>query len=171
MGGIYNRGMRAAFLFALLASVTLLAQSDFRLLPPSATPKYLMLATSASSTTVKAGATVSLVVDIAPNPGIHVYAPGAKGYRPIALTVAPLKETRVAATSYPKSERLFFAPLKETVPVYQKPFRITRQMTVSRAAKPGSSVNVSGTVEYQACDDKVCFEPASVPVNWTITVK
>jgi len=30
---------------------------------------------------------------------------------------------------------------------------------------------ISGTLSYQACDDRLCFAPASVPVSWTFTVK
>jgi hypothetical protein len=29
------------------------------------------------------------VLDVVPDKGVHVYAPGAAGYRPIALTVQP----------------------------------------------------------------------------------
>jgi hypothetical protein len=38
----------------------------------------------------------------------------------------------------------------------------------------GAHVNVTsitGTFEYQACDDKVCFTPQSVPLSWTVAVK
>jgi hypothetical protein len=37
---------------------------------------------------------------------------------------------------------------------------------------PGrTTLTISGTFEYQACDDKVCFAPQSIPLNWTIGVK
>jgi hypothetical protein len=29
----------------------------------------------------------------------------------------------------------------------------------------------SCSIEYQACDDKVCFNPATVPVTWTLTLR
>jgi hypothetical protein len=31
-------------------------------------------------------------------------------------------------------------------------------------------VTVSGTLEYQACDDKVCYAPAKVPLSLTLDV-
>jgi hypothetical protein len=34
-----------------------------------------------------------------------------------------------------------------------------------------SSIVVSGRLEYQACDDKVCYMPQSVPVKWTLPLK
>ena len=30
---------------------------------------------------------------------------------------------------------------------------------------------LSGALEYQACDDKVCFNPATVPLSWTLKVR
>ena len=66
---------------------------------------------------------------------------------------------------------MFFEPLNETVPVFQKPFRLTQDVTVAKNAKPGSTIAVSGTLDFQACDDKVCFVPESVPLTWTLVVK
>ena len=51
----------------------------------------------------------------------------------------------------------------EKVPVFQKPFRLTQDVTLDKSAKSGSTVTVSGTVNYQACDDAVCYPPASLP--------
>ena len=33
------------------------------------------------------------------------------------------------------------------------------------------SGTLTGTVKYQACDDRVCFPPQSIPLSWTIGVK
>jgi hypothetical protein len=30
---------------------------------------------------------------------------------------------------------------------------------------------MTGTLDYQACDDKQCLNPASVPLSWTLTLK
>jgi hypothetical protein len=154
-----------------LVSGAALAQNDNPLAPPPARPLHLTVATHVGSVVVQPGATVSLFADITPNPGIHVYAPGAKGYLPIALTIPSKKEFRVDKTVYPQSETLFFAPLSETVLVYQKPFRLARPIMLGGSVKSGATVTVTGTLDYQACDDKVCFVPASVPVSWTVRVK
>ena len=31
-------------------------------------------------------------------------------------------------------------------------------------------ITLGGQLEYQACDDAVCFEPVSVPLTWTLAV-
>ncbi|MEZ5285422.1 MAG: hypothetical protein R2712_11575 [Vicinamibacterales bacterium] len=62
------------------------------------------------------------------------------------------------------------------MPVYSKPFRLTRQITIldtpeARKALAGrSSVELAGTLQYQACDDTVCYAPGKVPVSFTITL-
>ena len=48
------------------------------------------------ATSVKDAATrrATLVVDVEPKPRMHVYAPGASGYRPVRLTIAAVPLVR-----------------------------------------------------------------------------
>ena len=133
--------------------------------------QHIAAAPSASAASAKPGAKVSLFVDVVPDRGIHVYAAGAKGYQSITLTLTSSAGFTGGKVTYPKSETLFFEPLNETVPIYQKPFRLTEEITIAKSAKAGTKLTVAGTVDYQACDDRVCFIPASLPVSWTVDVK
>jgi DsbC/DsbD-like thiol-disulfide interchange protein len=164
-------GRWLAVLVALLLSSAVTAQDGNPLVPAPVRPKHLTIAAHVGAVVVSPGATVSLLADITPNPGIHVYAPGSKGYVPIALTIATKKDITPGKIVYPQSETLFFAPLSETVLVYQKPFRLTRPVTLAKSVKPGTTVVITGSVDYQACDDKICFVPEAVPVSWTVRVK
>jgi DsbC/DsbD-like thiol-disulfide interchange protein len=139
------------------------------LVPRNAAPKHLTLAASASASSATPGAKVSLFVDVTPNPGIHVYAPGATDFLPVALTIETIAGVSAGKVLYPKSDTMMFAD--EKVPVFQKPFRLAQEVTIARSAKPGTTLAISGVLRYQACDDAVCFIPASAPVNWTIAVK
>jgi hypothetical protein len=130
-----------------------------------------------SDAEVAVGNRFSIAVDVTPGPGIHVYAPGATGYRVIALAVAEQPAIRVLPIQYPPSETYLFAPLNERVAVYQKPFRLVRDIVVegtpqAQAALRGQkSLTISGALEYQACDDKLCFNPVALPVAWTFSVR
>ena len=117
----------------------------------------------ASEVTVSDRNVVSLVIDIEPRPGIHVYAPGADDYRVLTLTITDPPGTRTRPVKYPPSEIFFFEPLNEYIPVYQKPFQISVPAIVG-----GSVAALKGRLEYQACDDKTCFVPVEVPLAWTI---
>ena len=129
----------------------------------------LVVSPSPADVSAKAGTKVMLFVDVTPKPGIHVYAPGNEFYIPIVVKLNPQAELKAGKLAYPKSEIVSIAD--EKVSVYQKPFRLTQEVEVGKAAKAGSNVVVSGTVNYQACDDKVCFPPETAPVSWTISVK
>jgi Thiol:disulfide interchange protein DsbD, N-terminal len=134
--------------------------------------KHATITAGSTPITAAPGEKVTLFVDMTPNKGIHVYAPGAKDYLPVKVTLKTQPEIKTAGKlTYPKSENMFFAPLNQTVPVFQKQFRMSQDVTVAKTAKSGSTIAIDATLDFQACDDNVCFVPESVPVNWTLTVK
>ena len=138
---------------------------------------HLDVTTYPSDPAVAPGNRFSLVLDIKPGPNIHVYAPGAKGYRAIALTIAAQPNVRVLPVQYPASQTYFFRPLNERVPVFQKPFTLVQEVILegtpqAQAALRGKeNVTLNGTLDYQACDDRQCFNPASVPLSWTLALR
>jgi hypothetical protein len=93
------------------------------------------------------------------------------------VTIAPQPFVQVQTVKYPPSEIYFFKPLNERVPVYQKPFRLVLDVLIegtpqAQAALQGKdSLTIAGSVDYQACDDKVCFNPTAVPVTWTLSLR
>ena len=128
-----------------------------------------------SDASVAPGVRFSLVVDVTPKPGMHVYAPGATQYRVISVNIPPQPYLRTTTPiRYPASEIYHFVPLNERVPVYQKPFsllvEVVRENTPeARKAMTGmTELVINGTLEYQACDDKICYNPASLPLTWRV---
>ncbi|MBI4892089.1 MAG: redoxin domain-containing protein [Acidobacteria bacterium] len=138
---------------------------------------HLELVTYPSDGEVAPGNRFSLVAEITPGRGIHVYAPGATGYRAITLTLAPGQPIRVLPMRYPASEVYSFKPLNEKVPVFQKPFRLVQEVVLEGtreaqvALRGKDSVTLTGTLQYQACDDKQCFNPASLPLTWRLSLR
>lgn len=126
---------------------------------------------------VAPGNRTALVVDVAPRPRMHVYAAGASGYRPVKLTIAADPLVRVLPLEYPSSQMYLFEPLNERVPVYQTPFTLLQEIVLEvmpdaeAAFRSKTELTITGTLEYQACDDKVCFNPQSVPLSWTIDLR
>jgi peroxiredoxin len=137
----------------------------------------LEMTSFATDSTVAAGTQFSLVLDVRPARGVHVYAPGVTGYKPIALSIEAQPGLVVRRAQYPPSEDYHFKPLNEHVQVYQRPFRIVQDVLIdpspqSQAALKGvSSVTLKGVLNYQACDDKLCFTPQSVPLTWTVRLR
>ena len=141
------------------------------------TGAHLDLTSYATDQIATLGTHFSLVLDVRPAPSVHVYAPGASGYQPVRLTLNAQLGVVVRAAQFPEPEDYFFKPLNEHVPVYQRPFRIVQDVMLdpskdgSAALKDVTALTITGTFEYQACDDTVCFAPQSIPLSWPITVK
>ena len=70
---------------------------------------------------VAPGNRLSLVVDVTPKPGMHVYAPGDHAYRVIRLRTTSPEFLRIHEASYPRPEMYRFEPLDETVAGLQGP--------------------------------------------------
>jgi hypothetical protein len=138
---------------------------------------HLDLTAWSSDNAIAPGNRFSIVLDVRPHPGIHVYAPGATGYRPVALKLAAQPNLRALPVEYPASEIYFFQPLNERVPVFQRAFHVTEDVVLegtpqAQAALRGKdSLTIVGSFDYQACDDKECFNPASVPLSWTLSLR
>jgi hypothetical protein len=80
---------------------------------------------------------------------------------------------------YPSSKVLYLEAIQEHVPVFEGKFRITQDLTVtpSKASDAIRSVlseertiSIAGDLTYQACDQKVCYPPTSVPVKWQLQI-
>jgi len=137
----------------------------------------LELTSFATDTTVAPGTHFSILLDVKPSKGIHVYAPGVSGYKPIALTIESQRWLAVSGAMYPISEDYYFRPLNEHVKVYQRPFRIVQDIALDAsseaqaALKDISEMTIRGVLQYQACDEKICFSPQTVPLTWTVKVR
>lgn len=138
---------------------------------------HLEITTYPSAPAIAPGDRFSVVLEVDPHAKMHVYAPGAKGYRVISLGMDAGPLIRVLPLRYPASQMYFFRPLNERVPVFEKPFRLVQELVLegtpqAQAALRGKdAVTVTGTLEYQACNDKECFSPASVPLLWMIALR
>ncbi len=139
--------------------------------------KHLTATIRISDTAAAPGHRLAITADVAPRPSMHVYAPGKHGYQIVQLRIDPQPWLRVHDTVYPASEIYHFEPLDERVEVYGRAFRLRRDVTVLATAEAQkllgglASVEIAGTLEYQACDDTICYNPARVPFSFPIQVK
>jgi len=138
---------------------------------------HLDVTTYPSDAAVAPGNRFSLVLRIAPHAGMHVYAPGAANYRIVELKLLPDEYLRAQAPAYPPSEIYEFKPLKERVPTYQKPFTLVQELVLDgqastrNALKDRTSLTIGGALTYQACDDRLCYDPVTLPLSWTVALK
>lgn len=132
--------------------------------------KHVHLTASSGEEAVHIGQRIALALDIDIPPRVHVYAPGVQGYIPIDFAVGESSAIITHAAIYPPSKTMHLKVIDETVPVYTGKVRLLREITIAKGAKPGALI-VDGTFRYQACDDRECFIPETVPLKWMLNVE
>jgi hypothetical protein len=138
---------------------------------------HLKVVVKQSDAVAVPGSRLTLTAEIDLPPDVHVYAPGTKGYKPVGLVIDSSPELELKPPVYPLAEVLYMPAIQERVPVFQGTFRILQDVKVTSAAEfsntlgtDGKTLTITGKLHYQACDSKVCFLPASVPLQWKLQV-
>ncbi len=148
---------------------------QFRWTPPDTREiqgKQLVATIGASNSTVGPGERVALTLDIDLEPNMHVYAPGVEGYIPIDWKMQDSDTAQVHAPVFPRAEKLYLKAIDETVPAFRSHFRLTRDITIPPEDKLKPAVDGSGhftvdsSLRYQACDDRVCYIPQTLRLQW-----
>jgi hypothetical protein len=137
---------------------------------------HFVLRTSASNAELAPGQRFTLALEVEMEPHHHMYASGGD-YRPLRLVPDPDPLFEFHPPELPPSREYFFAPLKETVSVYEGRFRLLQDVTLLfRPALPRLrdateyETPLTGRLEYQVCSDRICYPPASTPVRWSFRV-
>jgi hypothetical protein len=140
--------------------------------------KHLKIRNGASDTKARGGSRVTLVVDVDLPARMHVYAPGVKEYIPVDWQMASNSAVaKIEAAIYPAARTMHLAAIKETVPVFEGKVRIVRDVVLAQqkelmeAAGSAGQLVLEGGFRYQACDDKVCYPPVTVPLKWTLSAE
>jgi hypothetical protein len=123
-----------------------------------------------SQNTAHPGNRVSVVADIELPSKMHIYAPGVKGYRGVDLAIEKSTDVIVHQLTFPKPRILNLSAIKERVPVYERSVRLERDFTIAAATKT-DTLNLKVSLEYQACDDKICYAPATLSFTFTLGVE
>jgi hypothetical protein len=138
---------------------------------------HLTLKTSASSESVSPGTRMSLTLEVTLRKNMHVYAPGVeKPYIPIQWKLADSKAWVALPAAYPASRILHLKAIGEKLPVYERRITLTTDIVIGQNAEiktelsAENKLKLTGEFRYQACNDKVCYPPATVPLEWTFPV-
>ena len=116
---------------------------------------------------VAPGARVRLRVKVVARDGIKIYAPGERTYKPVTLTLDEAAGVTAGKAVYPRAGSATFEG--EEVRVYSGTFEIAQPVRV--AGPSGRTVRVTGTLEYQACDDVMCYRPVKVSLGWDVPLR
>jgi hypothetical protein len=123
--------------------------------------------------TVKAkkGSTATITFKAALPPGFHANSntPTDSYLIPLTLkwTGGPLQS---GAITYPKPSQEKYSFSEKPLSVVTGEFTITTQFRVPANAPTGAAAQ-NGTLRYQACNDRMCFAPKTVPVTLSLDIE
>ncbi len=144
--------------------------------PASVETRHLRLAFSPTATVVRSGQRIALMLDVELKKKMHVYAPGVEGYIAVDFSLDEAAGKAHPAV-YPKSKKLRLKAIKETALVYDSGFRVVRDFTIAPDAKlkpllsADGEFTIKGAFKYQACDDKICYIPQTIPLEWKLKLE
>jgi thiol:disulfide interchange protein len=128
--------------------------------PPSAsaqTPEQRHIATNfiAETDQPAAGSTVTLAIQMTPEPGWHGYwkNPGDSGMEPTVEWTLPRGAT-AGPLEYPVPERLSVGGLMNYV--YEAPYALLLKLKVPDGLAPGTGLPIRGRFDYLVCTKEIC---------------
>jgi thioredoxin:protein disulfide reductase len=119
--------------------------------------------------TAKRGSTVTQDLKVSVLPGFHVNSDKPKDEYLIPLKLTwPDGPLETKSISYPKSEAIKVG--SQDLVVFTGSFEIQTQFKVPENAPPGA-ITVTGKLRYQACNNEMCFRPASAEVKLSVSIE
>ena len=158
------------FLCAAIATVLLWPASTV------AQPKRISIALSsvAEADAAHPGTTHRVAIEARLEPqgsGLHVNSnePLEEFLIPTVLTLDPPPGVELGAVAWPTPILFESAGSEQPLAVFEEEFVIGAALTLAADLPPGDYV-VPGALRYQACDERMCYIPTTVPVEFALRV-
>ena len=147
------------FLAVLVAATPAGAQ------PPRAT------VTPSVESSVASGGRTRLALSVALPEKLHVQSdrPRDPSLIPTVLTVETPPGVRVTNLIYPEASDFTLEGETEPLAVFDNRFVVGAEIELERGVAAGD-LTIPGRFRYQACDDKVCFQPRTERFEWQVRV-
>lgn len=103
--------------------------------------------------------------------GLHVQSdrPRDPALIPTVLTIDPPPGVVVEETVYPPAIDFQLAGQDEPLAVFEREFALGVRLNIADSVPAGELV-IPARLKYQACDDKLCYPPATAETEWRIRV-
>lgn len=145
-------------------------------LTAEAQPKRISIALSnvAEADTAHPGSTHRVAIEARLEPqgaGLHVNSnePLEDFLIPTVLTLDPPPGVELGAVAWPAPILLEQQGAEQPLAVFEEEFVIGAALTLEAGLPPGDYV-VPGSLRYQACDERMCYIPTTVPVEFALRV-
>jgi hypothetical protein len=138
---------------------------------------------TASQTAAGLGNRLLIGLELTMPAGFHVYGPEVgRNYHGLNWTMDASSCWYQTDPAYPPSLLRHFEFEEDQLPVYEGSVRVTRELVVKpvlSAAEPslyqlfqkvcldpGSHLTATGKLSFQACNERQCYPPQSIPLEW-----
>ena len=135
--------------------------------------EHVAVGAAATQASVHPGNRFTLYVNLRPSAGVHLYGPGVGGgYQGLTVSVEPQPYLTIYPPEYPEARRLTLPWTDEALTGYTEPVRVAidvalgSRQELAPLLEAGEGVTIVGTVALQACDDRVCWAPETIGVQW-----
>src|SRR6266568_2849172 len=149
-------------LFVLFAAATALAQGT--------SPAITVL--PIDTLVVARGGKASFGIALRVNKGFHVNSnkPNDELLMPTVVHLNPPDGIMIMNIQYPEGEQLALPFMgNDKLSVYSGSFAVNAEVRIPATAALGT-YRAHGEVKYQACDNRQCFPPKSVPLEFDVKV-
>jgi cytochrome c biogenesis protein CcdA/thiol-disulfide isomerase/thioredoxin len=155
----------ARVVFTLLAF--LLAVSA----PAWAQPPRATVTPSVERASAERGSTTRIALSVSLPEKLHVQSdrPRDPNLIPTVLTVDVPAGIRVANLIFPAARDFTLQGQTEPLAVFENQFVVGAELEIGKDVATGDLV-LPGRLRYQACDDKVCYQPRTEQVQWQMRV-
>ncbi len=111
----------------------------------------------------------AVVAEVAAGYHINDHVPSLDYLIPTELKLQADEPLSLGSIAYPKGRPEKFSFLDTPISVYQGKLLVGATLKVAADAKPGV-YSLKGALKYQACNDRACLPPTSLPLALTVKV-
>ncbi len=133
--------------------------------------QYVTVSASASKKDFMVSEPVKINVKATVQEGFHINANKISDEDLIPTTIkVESADFKLSKTSWPASEKYKFSFSETELEVYAGSVNIGLTLKANKNLKPGK-YDISGALNYQACNDRACFPPKNAEFSVTVTIK
>ena len=122
---------------------------------------------------VTRGGKAALDIALQVNRGFHVNSnkPNDELLLPTVVHLNPPQGIMIVNVEYPEGQELALPFMgNQKLSVYSGNFAVSAEVRIPKSAPLGTQ-RVHGNVKYQACDNRQCYPPREVPVEFDVKVQ
>jgi len=125
-----------------------------------------------ANVTVPQGGKAKLEMMFRVMPGFHINSnkPSSELYIPTVVRLDVPTDVSVAGLEYPEGQMMGFPFDPDTkLSVYTGDIAV-KGLVIAAKSTPRGTYRVHGNLRYQACDNRACYPPVSLPIAFDVTV-